>query len=77
MSCFYLDRDTFEVEDGRVLISQSRSRTEGRSRRALPAGLCNDRPPLTELSNGGWRPEFKIGVLNISIIEKGSNCNKL
>lgn len=53
----------------------------GRSKiqRALPAGVCNYRLPLTELNNRAQHPEikpFKIGVLNIPIIEKGSNCYK-
>lgn len=42
--------------------------------------MCNDRPLLTELSNGEQHPamkSFKIGVLNIPIIEKACNCYKL
>lgn len=61
------------MEDGRVLGSRSKNRTDAGSRRAVPVGISNDRPPLIELSDGEQHPEikpFKIGVLNIPGIEE-------
>lgn len=48
MCYFYPDQDTFAVEDGRDLGNRSKSQAEAGSRRALSAGLCNDRTELRQ-----------------------------